>query len=98
MQELGLLRRPQPAGLQELRAVGEQGPDPREHGHAGRGEVGPRGAWGAVCYEEGSSEEEAGLADRRTDDDAESGLLGSVCSGPEVGKGRPHGVDAGLLL
>ena len=98
VQELGLLRRPQPAGLQELRTVGEQSPDPREHGHASRGEVGPCRAWGAKRYEKGSSKEEAGLADRRADDDAETGLLGSVCGGPEVGKGRPHGVDAGLLL
>ena len=60
--------------------------------------MGPRGAWGAKRYEKGSSKEEAGLADCRADNDAETGLLGSVCGGPEVGKGRPHGVDAGLLL
>ncbi len=51
-----------------------------------------------VCYEEGSSKEEASLADRRADDDEETGLLSRVCSSPEVGKGRPHGVDTGLLL
>jgi hypothetical protein len=84
VQELGLLWSPQAARLQELRAVDEQGPDPREHGHAGRGEVGPRGAWGAVCYEKGSSEEEASLADRRAGDDAEAGLFSRVCSSPEV--------------
>ncbi len=51
-----------------------------------------------MCHEEGSGKEEASLADRRADDDAETGLLSRVCSGPEVGKGRPHGVDASLLL
>ena len=59
-------------------------------GHAERG--------APSATKKGGSKEEAGLADRRADNDAETGLLGSVCGGPEVGKGRPHGVDAGLLL
>jgi hypothetical protein len=64
--------------------VGEQGPDPGEQGYASRSEVGPRGAWGALCYEEGSGEEQASLTDRRADDDAEAGLLGRVRGGPKI--------------
>jgi hypothetical protein len=51
-----------------------------------------------VRHEESGGKEEASLADRRADDDAKAGLLSCMCSGPEVGKGWPHRVDAGLLL
>jgi hypothetical protein len=37
-----------------------------------------------MCYEKGSGGEEASLADRRANNDAEAGLLGCVCGGPEV--------------
>ncbi len=70
MKELSLLWRPQSTRLQVLRAVCEEGLDPGEQDHAGRGEVGPRG--GAMCNEKGSSEEEASLANHRADDNAKA--------------------------
>jgi hypothetical protein len=39
MKELGLLGRPQPTRLQELRAMCEKGLDPGEQDQAGRGVV-----------------------------------------------------------
>jgi hypothetical protein len=49
-------------------------------------------------HKESGGKEEASLADRRADDEAKARVLSCVCSGPEVGKGWPHRVDAGLLL
>ena len=51
-----------------------------------------------MSHKESGGKDEASLADRGADNDSEARLLGSMCSGPELGERGPHGVDTGCLV